>query len=64
VEHVRPKIAGGEPVARSQRLSSHYADVGDRICVIAWQGHRGEKLHLCEDARLMASDTESRMAEH
>jgi hypothetical protein len=24
--------------------------------VIAWQGHRGEKLHLCEDARLMASE--------
>ena len=35
--HFRPKIGGGEPVARSLR---------DRICVIAWQGHRGDKLHL------------------
>ena len=28
----------------------------DRICVLAWQGHRGEKLHLREDAGLMASE--------
>ncbi len=48
MEHFRPKIAG----ARSQRLGAD----GDRICVIAWQGHRGEKLHLCEDVRLMASE--------
>jgi hypothetical protein len=45
VEHFR--FAGGEPVAQSP---------DDRICVIAWQGHRGEKLHFCEDAQLMASE--------
>jgi hypothetical protein len=55
VEHFRLKTAGGEPVMRS-RLSSHCADVSDRICVIAWQGHRGEKLHLSEDTELMASE--------
>ena len=37
----RPKIVDGEPVAP--------------ICVIASQGHRGDKLYLCEDARLIAS---------
>ena len=46
MEHFKLKTAGGEPVARSRCLSSHYADVSDRICVLAWQGHRGEKLHL------------------
>ena len=56
MEHFRLKTAGGEPVARSRRLSSHYAEVSDRICVLAWQGHRGEKLHLSEDAELMASE--------
>jgi hypothetical protein len=59
MEHFRLKTAGGEPVepvGRSQRLSSHYADVSYRICVVAWQGHRGDKLHLSEDAELMASE--------
>ena len=42
MEQFRPKIVNGEPVAR--------------ICVIASQGHRGDKLHLCEDARLLASE--------
>jgi hypothetical protein len=56
MEHFRLKTADGEPVARSRRLSSHNAEVSDRICVLAWQGHRGEKLHLREDAELMASE--------
>jgi hypothetical protein len=42
VEQFRPQIGDGEPVAR--------------ICVIASRGHRGDKLHLYEDARLMASE--------
>jgi hypothetical protein len=42
VEQFRPQIVDGEPVAR--------------ICVIASRGHRGDKLHLYEDARLMASE--------
>ena len=54
MEHFRPKI-DGEPVAWSPRLSSP-AEASDRICVLAWQGHRGEKLHLFEDAELMASE--------
>jgi hypothetical protein len=56
MEHFRLRTAGSEPVARSRRLSSHCAEVSDRICVLAWQGHRGEKLHLFEDAELMASE--------
>ena len=56
MEHFRLKIDGGEPVAQLRCLSSHYADVSDRISVVAWQGHRGEKLHLSEDAELMASE--------
>ena len=56
MEHFRLKIAGGEPVALSRRFSSHCADVSGRICVIAWRGHRGEKLHLREDAGLMVSE--------
>jgi hypothetical protein len=36
------EIVNAEPVAR--------------ICVIASQGHRGDKLHLYEDARLLASE--------
>jgi hypothetical protein len=56
MEHFRLKTAGGEPVTRSRRLSSYCAEVSDRICVLAWQGHRGEKLHLSEDAELMASE--------
>jgi hypothetical protein len=55
MEHFRPEI-GGEPVAWSRRLSSPRAEASDRICVLAWQGHRGEKLHLSEDAGLMASE--------
>ena len=42
MEHFRPKSVGGEPVAR--------------ICVIASQGRRGDKLHLYEDARIVASE--------
>ena len=42
MEQFRPKIVDVEPVAR--------------ICVIASKGHRGDKLHLYEDARLMASE--------
>jgi hypothetical protein len=56
MEHFRLKIAGGEPVAQLRRLSSRYADVSDRIFVVAWRGHRGEKLHLSEDAELIASE--------
>ena len=56
MEHFRPKSAGGGPVARSPCLPSEWAAVSDRICVLAWQGHRGEKLHACEDARLMATE--------
>jgi hypothetical protein len=56
MEHFRLKIDGGEPVAQLRRLSSHYGDVSDRISVVAWQGHRGEKLRLSEDAELMASE--------
>jgi hypothetical protein len=56
MEHFRLKIAGGEQVAQLRRLSLHYADVSDRICVVAWQGHRGEKLYLSEDAALIASE--------
>jgi hypothetical protein len=56
MEHFRLKIAGSEPVARLRCLSSHYADVSDRIFLVAWQGHRGEKLHLSEDAELIASE--------
>jgi hypothetical protein len=55
MEHFRLKI-GGEPVAQLRRLSPHFGDVSDRICVVAWQGHRGEKLHLSEDAELVASE--------
>ena len=38
------------------------ADMSDRICVLAWpqpgamEVSRGEKLHACDDARLMASE--------
>ena len=39
-----------------QPIASHCAEVSDRICVLAWQGHRGEKLHLLEDAELMVSE--------
>jgi hypothetical protein len=42
VEQFRHKIADGEWV--------------ERICVIASKGHRGDKLYLHEDARLMASE--------
>jgi hypothetical protein len=56
MEHFRLKIASVEPGACSRLLSSHCADVSDRICVLAWRGHRGEKLHLSEDAELMASE--------
>ena len=42
MEQFRPKMVDGEPVTR--------------ICVIASQGHRGDKLRLYEDARLMASE--------
>ena len=36
--------------------------MSERICVLAWQGlgvagvSRGKKLHVCEDARLMADE--------
>ena len=56
MEHFKLKIDGGEPVVQVRRPSSHYGDVSDRISVVAWQGHRGEKLHLAEDAELMASE--------
>ena len=64
MEHFRLKIAGGEPVAQLRRLSSHYADVSDRIFVVAWQGHRGEKLHLSEDAELIASELNREWPQH
>ena len=64
MEHFKLKIAGGEPVARSRRLSSRYADVSDRIFVVAWRGHRGEKLHLSEDAELIASELNREWPQH
>jgi hypothetical protein len=55
MEHFRLKI-GGEPLSESRLLSSPRTEASDRICVLAWQGHRGEKLHLREDAGLMVSE--------
>ena len=42
MEQFRPKIVDRKPVAQ--------------ICVIASQGHRGDKLYLYEDARLLARE--------
>jgi len=54
LKHFLLNAAGVEPVAHSPELS-------DRICVLASRGPGGaarrlDKLYLCEDARLVASE--------
>ena len=54
LKHFLLNAAGIEPIAHSPELS-------DRICVLAARGPGGaarrlDKLYLCEDARLVASE--------
>jgi hypothetical protein len=58
------KSGGPAPIAHSSGLPAERAYFSGRICVLAKQGpggvvSRADKLYLCEDARLVATELNS-----